>query len=91
MADERRFNVSCTQMFESIVCYCQIHMCFSSNRHYNQYLSKNQLLSPQLKIQRQGFTFTITDEYTGDHSNVKKENYFINLDVVNNHIPFGAL
>lgn len=79
MADKRRFNVSCTQMFKSIVCSCQIHMCFGSNRHYNQYLSKNQLLSPQLKIQRQGFTFTIMDEYTGDHSNVKKRKLFYKL------------
>lgn len=82
------FNISCAQMFKkSAVCYRQIHMCFGSNKHYNQYLSMNQLLSPQLKIQGQGSTFTITDEYTGDHFNSER-NYFMKSDIVNNHIPF---
>lgn len=89
MAIKQRFSVSPIQLFKkSTVCYCQIHMCFGLSKHYNQYLSKNQLFSPQLKIQRQGSTFAITDEYTGDHLNGEKKNYFINLDVVNNHIPF---
>lgn len=73
-AVKQHFNVSSTQMFrKSTVCYCQIHMSFGLNKHYNQYLSKNQLLSPQLKIQRQGSTFTITDEYTGDPFNAEKK------------------
>lgn len=66
----------------------QIHMCYGLNKRCNHYLPKNQLLSPQLKIQRQGSTFTIIDEYTDNHFNDEKRNYFINLDVVNNHIPF---
>lgn len=57
MAIKQRFSVSCTQMFkERTVCYCQIHMGFGLNKLYNQNLSELQLLSPQLKIQRQGST-----------------------------------
>lgn len=55
VAVKQNFKVSRAQMFKkSAACYRQIHMCFGLNKHYNQYLSINQLLRPQLKIQRQG-------------------------------------
>lgn len=53
-AVKQDFKVSRAQMFKSAACYRQLHMCFGLNKHYNQYLSINQLLRPQLKIQRQG-------------------------------------
>lgn len=61
------------------------------HKHYNQPLSINQLLSPQLKIHRRDFLCTITDIFRGIIILMVKRNNFVMSDIVNSHIPLGAL
>lgn len=56
---------------------------------YNQLLSINKLLSPQLKIHKQDFICTIIGYLQRYNHFNAMSNYFVMSDIVNNHIPWG--
>lgn len=58
------------------------------HKHYNQLLSINKLLSPQLKIHKQDFICTIIGYLQRYNHFNAMSNYFVMPDIVNSHVPW---